>query len=47
MLTITLSTYKISFCGRKRGGLKEIRGEARAENVSKQESATEGKPELR
>jgi hypothetical protein len=27
--------------------LKEIRGEARAENISKQESATEGKPELR
>jgi hypothetical protein len=47
MLTITLSTYKISFCGRKRRGLKEICGEAREENVSKQESNTEGKTELR
>jgi hypothetical protein len=47
MLTITLSTYKISFCGRKRGGIEEVRGEARAENVSKQESTSEGKPELR
>jgi hypothetical protein len=30
MLTIILSTYKISFCG-KRGGIEEVRGEARAE----------------
>jgi hypothetical protein len=29
------------------GELKEIRGEARAENISKQESTSEGKPELR
>jgi hypothetical protein len=29
------------------GELKEVRGEARAENVSKQESTSEGKPELR
>jgi hypothetical protein len=47
MLTITLSTYKISFCGRKRGGIEEVRGEARAKNVSKQELTSEGKPELR
>jgi hypothetical protein len=47
MLTITLSTYKISFYGRKRGGIEEVRGEARVENVSKQESTSEGKPELR
>ena len=43
MLTIILSTYKISFYG-KRGGIAEIRGEARAEDVSKQELSSEGKP---
>jgi hypothetical protein len=29
------------------GELKKIRGEAREKNVSKQESTSEGKPELR
>jgi hypothetical protein len=42
MLTIILSTYKISFCG-KRGGIAEIRGEARVGDVSKQESTSGGK----
>jgi hypothetical protein len=47
LLTITLSTYKISFYGRKREGIEEVRGEAREKNVSKQESTSEGKPKLR
>jgi hypothetical protein len=29
------------------GELKEVRGEAREKNISKQDSTSEGKPELR
>ena len=42
MLTIILSTYKISFCGKRRG-IAEIRGEIRIGDVSKQELTSGGK----